>query len=90
MAKYRKKPVEVDAIKLNTNNLDDVFELLDPVFPLAYAYSIGQDLADPVIRVQTTEGPKMLFVGDYVIKTVQDEIFIRTSEIFEQTYDKVI
>jgi len=78
--KYRKKPVEVEAIqydgfhtgKLNNFCGDKIVEPVD---------------GSPFIR--TLEGDMIISKGDYVIKGVNGEFYPCKPEIFEKTYEKV-
>lgn len=77
MAKYRKKPVVVEAVKVET--LDDVYDFcgLD---------NTTQPLHDKV-GIITLEGTMWASVGDYIIKGVQGEFYPCKPDIFEQTYE---
>jgi hypothetical protein len=91
MAKYRKKPVEVDAIKLNTHNVEDVLDFMG-VKGLGAFHECGYgiDPADGQFKITTLEGVMVASIGDYIIKGVQGEFYPCKPDIFEQTYDKVI
>ncbi|MFE4203205.1 hypothetical protein [Aneurinibacillus aneurinilyticus] len=83
MAKYRKKPVVVEAEHFTEENKDKVFHWItctcDPSF------IDGK----PVIKIQTLEGVMIASLGDYVIKGVNGEFYPCKPDIFEATYELV-
>ena len=83
MAKYRKKPVIVEAVQY-----DGTRESLLKIAQLQQAPSWlkvdGDDLLIP-----TLEGVMRAKVGDYVIKGVKGELYPCKPDIFEQTYEPV-
>jgi len=83
MAKYRKKPVEIEAVEFSGQNFDDVI-----------AFTNGQAQYDPEeinpgLLIHTLEGVMRVNAGDFVIKGVQGEFYPCKPDIFEQTYDAV-
>lgn len=77
MARYRKKPVEVEAFRLGYDE------------PPEWAISVGDMFDGSVCQIATLEGVMIANKGDYVIKGVQGELYPCKPDIFEQTYDKV-
>lgn len=78
--RYRKKPVEVEAVIWDgTNDL----EMLDFMGEL----TIEIDTAK--LRIETLEGAMMADTGDYIIKGVNGEFYPCKPDIFEKTYEKV-
>ncbi|WP_068672287.1 hypothetical protein [Oceanobacillus sp. Castelsardo] len=81
MAKYRKKPVVIEAV-----------QLLEGTTPKQVKNALG---VDPVIisndkyYIQTLEGMMEVSIGDYIIKGVQNEFYPCKPDIFEATYEKV-
>ena len=83
MAKYRKKPVVVDAIQHHPGygssaRLVDFIGKENVVF---------DDLGDAFIK--TLEGDMRISLGDYVIKGVQGEFYPCKPDIFKATYEIV-
>ncbi|GED16577.1 hypothetical protein [Aneurinibacillus migulanus] len=81
MAKYRKKPIVVEAEHFTEENKDKVFHWItctcDP------AFIDGK----PVIKIQTLEGVMIASLGDYVIKGVNGEFYPCREDIFKATYE---
>lgn len=78
--KYRKKPVEVEAIQF----LGDVEE--------AFEFTEGKalfSLDDFGMEIETLEGKMIAKYDDYIIKGVQGEFYPCKPDIFKETYDKV-
>ena len=81
--RYRKKPVEIEAMQLTENNTCDV---------LTFCNSCGDIVAsneDGTISIKTLEGTMVANIGDYVIKGVAGEFYPCKPDIFEATYDIV-
>lgn len=78
MAKFRKKPVEIEAIQWKGTNIEEVCGF----YPDAV-------ILENCIIVKTLEGDMRANVGDYIIKGVKGEFYPCKPDIFEATYDKV-
>jgi len=93
--RYRKRPVEVNAIKfINSDEFmhmilnDEVPEWIDK------AYKSGVlcfDLSANVIKVyiNTLEGTHRVSDGDYIIQGVHGELYPCKPDIFAKTYERV-
>jgi hypothetical protein len=93
--KFRKKPVEIEAMQLNTN-YDSIVNCVEFVFNIGMDSSmIGE--AATVKRVQdeqgflipTLEGEMKASFGDFIIKGVKGEFYPCKPDIFEMTYEPV-
>lgn len=82
MAKYRKKPVVIEAIQYTGNNKVEIYNFVGMV---SGAYPDETDS----IFIQTLEGLMEGSVGDYIIKGVKGEFYPCKPDIFEATYEKV-
>ena len=85
--KYRKKPVEIEAIQfiddsetllviqefMNNNNL-----IID-----------YKDFDDPKLKIETLEGVMNASLGDYIIKGIKGEFYPCKPDIFELTYELI-
>lgn len=86
MAKYRKKPVEVEAIQFDGTE-ETIISILTMARGSKRAKALRVDAGDLIIP--TLEGTMRASVGDYVIKGVQGEVYPCKPDIFEMTYEKV-
>jgi hypothetical protein len=92
MTKYRKKPVEVEAVQHDGKTIDACL-FMDRYSPTGNnidgegTYCI--DPADGQLYIRTLEGYMRVSVGDYVIRGVQGEFYPCKPDIFEATYEKV-
>lgn len=86
MAKYRKKPVVIEAIQYDGSNLREIAEFVGTDLSMV-DNDINLSLV-PVIK--TLEGDMLISKGDYVIKGVQGEFYPCKPDIFEQTYEKEV
>lgn len=82
MAKYRKKPVVVEAMQYDGNNIDKIIVKLG-------VPEYGCDLLSDDITINTLEGEMTAKVGDYIIKVIDDEFYLCKPDIFEKTYELV-
>ena len=87
MAKYRKKPVVIDAIQLTDESIIEVINWITNYTNI----EIDTDKDDNVIGIiiPTLEGEMKASIGDYIIKGIQGEFYPCKPEIFEQTYELV-
>lgn len=83
--KYRKKPVEIEAVQFTQDA--DVNE--DELFPwLSESVAWYDDSYDQIV-LPTLEGDMRASVGDWIIKGLQGEFYPCKPDIFEQTYEEV-
>lgn len=85
MAKYRKRPVVVEAFKW-TGGPD---QAEDPEWIIKRIKMGLVNFADGRMYIKTLEGVMAAEPGDYVIKGLQGEIYPCKPYIFEQTYELV-
>lgn len=81
MAKYRKKPVVIEAIQFVGTD-ENKIELCH--FIGVYNYYIDED---ENLVIKTLEGNMKASVGDYIIKGVNGEFYPCKPDIFEKTYE---
>lgn len=83
-ARYRKKPVEVDAIRFIGSNIDEIDAFVGSPVPRRFV----DDVPYPVIV--TLEGEMFASVGDWIIRGVEGEYYPCKPSIFEATYEAVL
>lgn len=84
--KYRKKPVEIEAIQYIGNNVEEVEEFVGNQL---LRYNNTQEENDYSLGIPTLEGIMKALVGDYIIRGVRNEFYPCKPEIFRITYDEV-
>ena len=82
--KYRKRPVEIEALQWCGNTVE-MAEFLNMPNLAAY-HTYGRC----TLQVHTLEGVMDAAFGDYVIKGIAGEFYPCKPEIFEQTYEEVV
>ncbi|MCC2615952.1 hypothetical protein LJ739_06835 [Aestuariibacter halophilus] len=93
--KYRKKPVEIEAIQYTGDNLCEVLNFTGkhPSFSKWFSsfdeYQQHVDKDNKVFKISTLEGTMNAAPGDYIIRGVQGEHYPCKPDIFEQTYELV-
>ncbi|WP_445671759.1 hypothetical protein [Paenibacillus sp. FSL L8-0708] len=86
MAKYRKKPVVIEAFKW-TGGPD---QAEDPQW-IIERIKMGQvSFANGLMYIKTLEGIMESQPGDYIIRGVKGEIYPCKPDIFEATYEEVV
>jgi len=90
MAKYKKKPVVIEAFQWT----GDYKQKEDPEWMvealqqgIVYFKHLGTENVQLVIK--TLEGDHIASRGDYIIQGVQGELYPCKPDIFEQTYEKI-
>lgn len=81
MAKYRKKPVEIEAVQWTGNNIN----VVDAFVGTGKEYKYENEC----LYIKTLEGKLKANIGDYIIKGVNGEFYPCKPDIFEKTYEKV-
>jgi hypothetical protein len=84
MAKYRKKPVVIDAIQWTGQNTYDVFQFCKDL-PVVVETNHGTEFGWLIIP--TLEGKHYARPSDWIIKGVKGEFYPCKPDIFEATYD---
>lgn len=79
MAKFRKKPVIIEAIQWTGNNLEEIKDFMG-----YYEY------AKKNLIIHTLEGKMVAQVNDWIIRGVQGEYYPCKPDIFERTYEPVV
>lgn len=94
MAKFRKKPVVVEAVRWTGSNLEEIRNFVgsDLIEECVELFDIKRTLKEMLvdIAIDTLEGTMRVDYGDYIIKGVQGEFYPCKPDIFEQTYEEVI
>lgn len=86
--RYRKKPVEIEAMKLpNVYDIDARVDFDDWII-VAQGDRICRYVGSGLV-IPTLEGEMTASEGDYIIRGVKGEIYPCKPDIFEMTYDKV-
>jgi len=82
--KFRKRPLEVEAIQLTKENRDEFLEWLETHKCPSTWYVAQQELG-----IYTLEGTLTVSDGDWVIKGIKGEFYPCKPDVFEETYDKI-
>jgi len=84
MAKYRKKPVVIEAVQwLNK-------KIVCPPGPMWFAEAEERDviqLSGDTLSIKTMEGTMTANVGDWIIRGVKGELYPCKPDIFAATYE---
>lgn len=91
MKKYRKRPLEIHAVKWTGRDIRE----LDSLFMLATQSTFTRMTHAPGdsdaydLEIDTLEGTMTVSVGDYVICGIKGELYPCKPDIFEATYEEV-
>ena len=80
MKRYVKKPIVVEAVQYNGNNVQEILNFCGGAV-------VVRMLSE--ITIKTLEGPLHVSEGDFIIKGVEGEFYPCKPDIFEKTYDVV-
>lgn len=93
MAKYKKKPIVVEAIRWTGSNLEEIRNFVgsDLIEECVELFDIKRTLKKMLvdIAIETPEGTMRVDYGDYIIKGVQGELYPCKPDIFEQVYEEI-
>lgn len=101
MAKFRKKPVVIDAVQLSWKNWAEICEFADvgggEKQPRG-CYLTKEGTVAPKgtmtdhlgMIIPTLEGDMVAKEGDWIIKGVNNELYPCKDDIFQKTYDAVV
>ena len=90
MAKYRKKPVVIEAFRWTGGHeqIEEPNWIIEAIKNGTVWFNhVGTEYVNMVIK--TLEGDHIASRGNYIIKGVQGELYPCKPDIFEQTYDPV-
>lgn len=94
MAKYRKKPVVVDAVRWMGNNIMEIEQfvgrkLIHSIPPPMMEREMAEHLPAEAwwLEIPTLEGNMKAICMDYIIKGVAGEFYPCKPDIFEKTYE---
>ena len=78
MPKFRKKPVEIEAVQWTGTNAPEVLDFIG---------TTGRMSADGSLFIDTLEGTMRAYSGDWIIRGVKGEFYPCKPEIFTATYE---
>lgn len=93
MLKYRKKPVEIEAVQYNNLNREEIEKFvgkkIHQELETETAYLAGKGTPQFSLIIETLEGNHKAMPNDYIIKGVRGEFYPCKPDIFELTYEKI-
>jgi len=94
MAKYRKKPVVIEAMQWKGDNIQEMFAFLGHKHDENYFEPKGTsnfyvDHSNWNLIIKTLEGDMIAPLDCFIIKGVEGEFYPCQKEIFEKTYEYV-
>lgn len=96
MAKYRKKPVVIEAWQMTEESIDSL--VIPDWLNAAWCKNSNEvgslapwdnDLSNNELAIVTLEGLQKVSMNDYIIQGIMGEIYPCRSDIFELTYEAV-
>jgi len=80
--KYRKLPVEIEAVLWTGDNIHEV-----EVLAASGERELFQHAGSDDLIIDTLEGEMTARIGDFIIKGVHDELYPCKPDIFAKTYE---
>jgi len=95
MPKFRKKPVEIEAVQWTGKNHRPMCEFLTGntggyMSVNGTHFEIDHDKIEGGLVIKTLEGDHLAKIGDFIIKGIKGEFYPCKPDIFEATYEEVI
>jgi len=92
--KFRKKPVEIDALQWDGSSHRPMFDFLDGSGRSSMStegtnFLIDHDQVEGGLVIKTLEGVHLANIGDWIIKGVAGEFYPCKPSIFAKTYEPV-
>lgn len=89
MARFRKKPVEIEARQFN--GIGDYLEIVHWMKACGDTHALADEVRyeTPLMLIHTLEGLMAASPGDWIIRGVNGEFYPCKPDIFEKTYDRV-
>ena len=93
--RFRKKPVEIEAMRFDGLNTEELLDWIEPHFAESPAEDVGGTVIDPseselaYFTIETMEGMMRADPGDWIIRGVQGEFYPCKPDIFTETYEPV-
>ena len=87
MPKFRKRPVEIEAIQWTGSNVAEVIEFLKPGG--SFEFSAGFGNGQGPMYINTLEGRMETTPGSWIIRGIAGEYYSCKPDIFEKTYEAV-
>jgi hypothetical protein len=91
MAKFRKRPVVIEAVQWNNLNHEEIRAFapsaIGPSLESETAYLAGQSAPIFSMLISTLEGSMKAMPGDWIIKGVSGEFYPCKPDIFAKTYE---
>ena len=89
-AKFRKKPVVIEAMKLTKENWEDVRSWIVMNDPKSLKEVVKNEKGEVTgIIIHTLEGDHLANMGDFIIKGIKGEFYPCKPDIFVKTYEVV-
>ena len=83
--KYRKKTIEIEAVKFNGWNWRECYQFMSNE-PLMFTQDFSKR---EKIEINTLEETITVSIGDYIIKDINGEFYPCKADIFEKTFEEV-
>ena len=84
MPKFRKKPVEIEAMQFTEESKNQVFNWIT-----CNRHADFDGEGKPTLIIGTLEGDHLAKLGDWIIRGVAGEFYPCKPDIFEATYEAV-
>lgn len=88
MAKFRKLPIEIEAIQWDGTN--ETKQLIEETFKVELSVSENWLNHTNDLVINTLEGKMTAIIGDWIIQGVTKEVYPCKDNIFSKSYEKCI
>jgi hypothetical protein len=84
MAKFRKIPVIIEAVRFVGDNVSEIADFT------GYELDFGAGNYHDALVIETLEGDMTASLGDWIVKGVKGELYPCKPDVFELTYEPVV
>ena len=84
MQKFRRKPIEVEAVQLTVENIGEVAKWCN-----GCVKEMGRGPRQMAIDIPSPEGGLRALIGDWIIKGVNGEFELYWSDVFDANYEPI-
>ena len=85
--RFRKKPIEIEAIQWTGHNAQAIAEFADMFSALGVEVALGKGESEPHLVIRTLEGDMRADVGSWIIRGAYGELYPCRGDVFADTYE---
>lgn len=89
MARFRKKPIVIEAVKWTGDNIDEIIAFIGVSLSMEVE-EFKTEVAKKGLFISTLEGQMCAKIGDWIIQGIAGEFYPCGADIFTATYEPTL